>query len=348
MQIRNLCLPVIILSVAGLVACGDAVVNDTDTSVGGADTVEPVDVLAPLDVLPPWDVLTGDNFGQDLPDFQDVFDDVAADSGISDTGPEDNGPDVQQTGLYITRPDLSSCDPGVLTDFQKQLVLDRVNYIRDLHDLEPVYYNDEGDTVTAECSLTCLANESLSHEPPEDWACWSQEAYDGCSQSNIFIQWGVAPTSYPSPDIVDGFMTDEGVETLGHRRWLIDPWLAYISFGRVDNYADKMSTAAIKVFNDDLADISSSEITMVAYPYGDGYPASLYNDNVMMSFSVVDNVSNKWANGDEQINFSSASITITDRQDNPVNVRDVQYDNKGFGIPNNLRGVAMECGVEKP
>ncbi|MGI6393449.1 MAG: CAP domain-containing protein [bacterium] len=253
--------------------------------------------------------------------------------------------DIVEDGVYYTEPNVGKCDPGDLNDKEKSAVLKRLNYIRSLHGLPPVVYKSEDDYLTAECALVISANKKLSHTPESNWKCYSQDALEGCNKSNIFIQWGTNALSLPSTSIVDAFMTDENVETLGHRRWFIDPWLAHISFGRVDDTKNNVLGSAIKVINDAQQSSIPSSVKFVAYPFED-YPSKLYNDNVMMSFSLVYDRVNKWNNN--KVSFASAAIAIKDPNNKTMKITGMKFDNEGYGIPNNIRWFAqgIESGVK--
>ncbi|HNW82434.1 MAG TPA: CAP domain-containing protein [bacterium] len=253
--------------------------------------------------------------------------------------------DEENNSIYSSEPDVAKCAAGTVSGNEKDIVLKRVNYIRSLHDLPPVVYKDEDDVYAAECALIIAANEELSHTPGSDWKCYSEDAYTGCNKSNIFIQWGIDPLLFKSKTVVDAFMTDEDVESLGHRRWLIDPWLAHISFGRADDFSKKITGAAIKVINTDEQDISGSGIEFVAYPYK-YYPAEFYNENVMMSFTVIKDKMNKWNN--DQVDFLTAAIAIKDPDNKLIKVSGKKSDSEGYGVPNNLRWYAqsVETGVK--
>lgn len=255
----------------------------------------------------------------------------------SDIDSQINIPDEENEGIYSTDPDVSRCEPGIVTDSEKKDVLDRLNYIRSLHNLPPVTYEKNDDVITAECSLIIAANKKLSHTPTSDWDCYSNDAYTGCNKSNIYVQWGGDPLIVESESVVDAFMTDEGVESLGHRRWFIDPWLSHISFGRADDTENKVLGSAIKVINTTEQSIASSSIKFVAYPF-EYYPAELYNDSVMLSFSVISDKTNKWKNN--QVKFSSAAISIKDPLNKIIKITGMKFDNEGYGVPNNMRWFA--------
>ena len=287
-----------------------------------------------------------DNSGNDEDSESENDDENGNDGGNNET-PDENGGDEDETpdddgAVYSSLPDVEECVAGTVSGSEKAKVLARVNYIRSIHDLKPVYYDPEGDEITAQCSLIIAANQKLSHTPDSSWKCWTHDAYDGCNSSNIFIQWASYDlASLDSTEVVDAFLADEDVESLGHRRWLIDPWLAHISFGRADYYDGSSSSvvgSAIKVINDDNQDISDTDIEFIAYPFHE-YPAELYNDNVMMSFTVIKDRLNKYSNG-TNLNLASATIAITDPDNKTVKVKNILFDTDGYGVPNNVRWFA--------
>lgn len=247
---------------------------------------------------------------------------------------EDPDIDIADDAVYLEEPVVDSCESGEVSDSEKQRVLKYVNYIRSLHDLPPVTYNEDDDVYTAECSLVIAANKKLDHHPDSSWDCFTEDALTGCSKSNIYIFSGGNPLSVSSESIIDAYMTDVGVDSLGHRRWLIDPWLDYVSFARVDDVDKRVLGSAIKVINDDQQDISDSSIEFVAYPF-EYYPKELFNAGVQMSFSVIDNTNSKWLNDD--VDFRTAAITIIDPDNKKLGISGRAFDNDGYGVPNIIR-----------
>jgi len=253
---------------------------------------------------------------------------------VEDKDLEVTDTDELEEGVYSQEPTVDSCESGSVSDSEKTKVLVWVNYIRSLHDLSPVAYEEDDDIYTAECSLVIAANKRLEHFPDSSWDCFTEDALTGCSKSNIYIYSGGNPLSVPSESIINAYMTDIGVEVLGHRRWLIDPWLAHVSFSRVDDVHNKVLGSAIKVINDEQQDISGSDIEFVAYPY-EYYPKELFNSDVQMSFTVVEDTTSKWQNDD--VDFLTAAIAVTDPDNKKMTVSGRASDNEGYGVPNILR-----------
>jgi len=231
--------------------------------------------------------------------------------------------------IYEILPDIQNCYEGVLKDSEKQKVLEEFNFIRSLHGLNPVSYNYEDDIYTAKAALIIVANEEMNHHPDQSYQCWTEEGEFGSSHSNLHMSWGWEDKIPKSEDFVIGWIVDEEVESLGHRRWMLFPFLSNTSYGRVDVLG--FTGAVIKVINDE---INPSNVDFVAYPYEE-YPRNLFTKNWYLSFSVVADRYNLWNN--EKVDFSDAVIEIHNENGEALQINSIYYDNKGYGIPNNLQ-----------
>lgn len=248
---------------------------------------------------------------------------------------------VQMNTLYETPPDVTRCNPGVLKQEEKTKVLNKVNEIRRLHGLKPVAYEPEDDPLTQASALIIAANATLSHFPDKSLRCWSQEGEKGSSTSNLHISYYEGTGNLDASEtFVIGWLIDEGVESLGHRRWILDPFLKTISFGRVDGKPlvasrwDIVSGAAIKVINEARADIADLQSDFVAYPHND-YPSELFSLGWYLSFSALTDKEDPWGNRD--VDYAGAKIEVKDDGGKLMKVSDVKHDNAGFGLPNILQ-----------
>lgn len=231
--------------------------------------------------------------------------------------------------IYEQLPDVNSCFEGELTQDEKLKSLNVVNRIRAMHNLPPVTYDFEGDKFAQKGALVSAANKALSHEPPSSWKCFSQDAYYGNENSNLFISMGSGGTA---PDSEYGFiswMIDNNVPNLGHRRAIINPFIDKMSFGRVDDLSGGTRVTAMNFkFMDNLnANISNTDIEFVAYPQGN-YDKNYFMNGWYLSFSAIKNKSQWW---DNQIDYSAATINMFDENNNQVSISDIGSDNSGGG-----------------
>lgn len=256
--------------------------------------------------------------------------------------------------LYATPPNVEACDPGVLKESEKLAVLEYLNAVRALHDLAPVTYDNQHDEETAQAALLIVANNSMSHTP-SSWAeCFTEAGYAGSSTSNLY--W-VGPEEFKEEPLlgqstgdIRSWMVDENVYSLGHRRWLLDPFLTQISYGRVDGTPwgyDKnqiVQGSVIKVFGYDEEKTPNHTPEFVAYPYRD-YPLDLFLVDWYWSFSaVIDPLSQQ---NNDDVDYQDAVITVTSEAGEEA-VHDVSSNTDGFGLPNFLQWKVADVQLNQP
>ena len=237
--------------------------------------------------------------------------------------------------LYATQPDVAGCSAGSLTASAKADVLARLNAIRSLHRLPPVTYSDADDPQTAQTSLMMVANGQLSHTPPSSWLCYTASGAAGAGSGNLFSSTSAAGLT--DDQYLGGWLTEAGSAALGHRRWMLDPFLGKTSYGRVSMRMANgaiSDAATLKVF--DFAEgiaIPTGLPTFVAYPFGD-YPARYADPKAYLSFSVIAGATGRSASAG--VRFTNARIVVTSGSTS-LAVSDVTFDNDGYGLPNNLQ-----------
>jgi hypothetical protein len=244
---------------------------------------------------------------------------------------------------YLNPPQVPACQPGSLAKVRKRQALERVNELRTLSGLPPVVYDEASQAKAQAAALVSVANSDIEHQPPGGWVCWSQLAFDGCDTGNLHIGWqSEAFTPDEPPGIIDGWLIDTGVPSLGHRRWILDPFLAKIAYGSVHGPAMVATdwgwsqAAVLSVIHDEDADISGLELPFIAYPVGD-YPSEAFDKDWYHSFSVLSDTEEKW--GNEAVDFTDATVQVTGPS-GPLVVTDVYPSNAWYGLPNHLQWIA--------
>jgi hypothetical protein len=253
----------------------------------------------------------------------------------------------QYQQYYDVLPDISQCKTGSLKQSTKDNILNYLNKIRDLHKLPHFEYDASFDDEAMEIALICAANGALSHTPDQSWHCYSQTGYNGGISTNLFLGSG---TSYTCESSVVSWMNDRNQIELGHRRWIIDPFVKKIAFGRVDGVpvGGQSAVSAMAYYYDsqNQGNISSVPNDFVACPYGD-YPPSLWDFGwSVLSFTVIADKSNRWNNNSELVKYAStlngqpvneAYVEVEDEDGNIQTFKRNEglgwaYDN--YGIPN--------------
>jgi len=218
-----------------------------------------------------------------------------------------------------------------------------VNYIRSLHGLKPVVYESSVDNESMEGCLNIVASGEGGHSANPSSACYTAAGARGREFSNLFQSWSSQPLDITSESSIIGWMIDDHTDPsledrVGHRRAIVNPFLTRISFGRADgqvkggtNYITAMNLHYQNFVNGNITD---QDIEYVAYPY-QNYPPQFVNKNFYLNFNVIYN--KHTAFGNQNVNFSGATVTMKDENDNSLQVHSIRHDNEGWGsLPNNL------------
>ena len=237
--------------------------------------------------------------------------------------------------LYAEEPDVDACFAGRLTQAAKNRALEAMNQIRALHGVPPVQYSSRYDRQMQEASLIQAANRFLSHHSEPSAQCYTEAGAAGSGTSNIAGSTlnGQGTDQDPAYNIV-GWTNDANnlalVAAAGHRRWVLNPFAAYVSYGQVQGYA------AQKVFgfDDEPHIIPRIEVDYVAFPY-ETYPFHLVEGDPPWSFSVIEDPDTFWNNRSDY--FRGATITVTRVEDGTeLLITDRYTDTQGMGVPNLL------------
>ncbi len=243
--------------------------------------------------------------------------------------------------LYTEPPDLARCHPGSLRPEAKASFVAALNAMRALHGLGPVRHDPAADGAVAESALMMAANDALSHDPPPSWKCWTAAGAAAAGSSNLL--GGVSSPSLPYEDdngILAEWLIEGDSDEIGHRRWLLYPYLEQTALGRVIAVLPsgvRVDSAVMKVFGppDDSmrrARPAAAIPEFVAWPQGD-YPRFFFSPRARLSFSISEDQTETDRLG--AVDFSEAKISIS-LGGRSLPVRDQMSDNEGFGTPNNL------------
>lgn len=236
---------------------------------------------------------------------------------------------------YTVTPQVSNCVAGQVSSADKNAVLARINEIRNRHGLPTVTYDSSDDAAAAAAALYMVANGELSHTPSSSGSCYTSEAARLAGTSNLYMAGGSNTRNMASADAVTAYLVDTNVSTLGHRRWVLYPFLASTTFGRVDSDDGKSMASALRTIGGAASSVSMTN-DFVAYPYG-SYPASDFSKSWYLSFSAIASKTNAYANGKSQVSFASASISVTDASGNALTVSDRDENYDGYGLANSLQ-----------
>lgn len=273
--------------------------------------------------------------------------------------------------IYKTLPDLKKGEIGEITEEEKKAALAEVNKIRKLHHLPKIEYETQYEKQMNEGALITAANGVLNHNPQKTAKFYSEEGGWGCFNGNLYLEKHTLlsfkkrnvklsqlnmdnaiktlnPKIATAEKIIDAFLLDERVISLGHRRWLLNPFFFKTSYGRVDGYSIQdnyhfVTGATLKVMNFYNNNVNNNLYNsklpdFVAYPY-ENYPSTLFKRYWYFSFSAIADKKSFWKN--KNVNFSSATINITDEFGNNIKIKNVQSNNLPNGLPNCIQWKAL-------
>lgn len=241
--------------------------------------------------------------------------------------------------LYAEVPDVDNCQTGQLTELAKNRALEAVNQIRSLHGLSPFKYSYHYDDQMQQASLMQEANNFPGHYPPTSSKCYTEEGAEGSETSNISGSFKMLDPAAHLTQLADDFFHTH----LGHRRWILSPFVTYISYGQVGRAATQKALG----FSQELALTQQINVDFVAFPYGT-YPYNLLNKNLYhdadptpWSFSVIVDKKNSFNNKGDF--FKNAIITVTRISDQvQLPIYNQYTDTKGYGLLYNHLGWNVE------
>lgn len=129
----------------------------------------------------------------------------------------------------LTTSDVSTCTPGTNSTAYKEAVLRRINWFRAMAGLPAaITFNATSSARDQEAAVVMSANNSLSHFPNATWACFTPNAANAASNSNIAI-------GNAGADAITAYIWDFGANNnvVGHRRWLLYPQTQIMGTGDV-------------------------------------------------------------------------------------------------------------------
>ena len=151
-----------------------------------------------------------------------------------------SGVSIYADSVYRQKPNTKSSpySPGRLSDESLQNTLGVVNLIRYIAGIDYHVALDSHYTELAQAtSLVEYLNNELSHDPDRPSGISDdlyKNALEGADHSNL----GLGYTSL-GDSIINGFMNDSlgpNITTVGHRRWILNPYMGKTGFGHVGRY----------------------------------------------------------------------------------------------------------------
>ena len=144
--------------------------------------------------------------------------------------------------------DQTTCDAGTSSIESQAAILQHINYFRAVAGVPAnIAFNSAFSAKAKQAALMMSANQMLSHAPPSDWHCYTEDGKEAAENSSLSLGLSGAPT-------IRGYFKDEGEGNyaLGHRRWLLNPPTQEMGTGDVTAKNSFSASNALWVFDSHL------------------------------------------------------------------------------------------------
>lgn len=192
--------------------------------------------------------------------------------------------------------DQNNCTSGTTSTDFKNSVVARINYFRAMAGVPAnITLNSTYNTKAQQAALMMSANNSLNHNPPSSWSCYTADGDQAAGSSNISLGsngW----------DAVSGQVRDNGANNtrVGHRRWLLFPQTLQMGAGDVAANGSYSAANSIWVFDGNSGNPRpTTRDDFVAWP--------------TKGYNPYQVVPMRWSLSYPNADFSNATVTV--RQD---------------------------------
>jgi uncharacterized protein YkwD len=141
-------------------------------------------------------------------------------------GKDINGEEIAP---YIWNGKSGGCDEGTVDFDIQSKVADRINYFRRNAGVPEVLFDEATNEYCQKAALMMTANNTLEHDPPRTWRCWSNDGAYAAKHSLLIKD---ANTS-----LAVTYIMDDKNPTAGNRRWLLYPNGKVYGHGSTNDYA---------------------------------------------------------------------------------------------------------------
>lgn len=208
--------------------------------------------------------------------------------------------------------DTERCRPGRLADTSTRRQLQAINFARRMTGLAKVDLDPSTVEHAQAAALIMTAKHAVSHYPPRDWPCWTRRGYEAAAQSNLYE----GKRRQSNSDKIEAYLDDWGGNNhrVGHRRWLLYPYLAAVGIGGTDR-------ANVTHLFGTPFDATAPNPQWVAWPSAGWFPNKL-------------DPRGRWSlsSGADGTDFSQARVSVT-FDDKPVKGIKLRTPDNGVGKP---------------
>jgi hypothetical protein len=199
---------------------------------------------------------------------------------------------------------ISDCAPGKTNLEARVATLKTINFARKLADLSPIHEAKGATKRGQAAALIMSAAENLSHEPQNDWPCYSTLGAQGAASSNLYWSSIRQTAAYWVLGYLDDYGT--GNNRVEHRNWILNPETSTMGFGITPN------TSALVVTGDGIGKTNPGAAGGVAWPSAGYFPVDLVP------------TSNRWSYTQKGLQNYGGDVTVSKNGVN-IGLRPVEY-----------------------
>jgi uncharacterized protein YkwD len=207
--------------------------------------------------------------------------------------------------------DLGGCRPGSPSPEATKTILDNLNFVRGLAGLSRVTFSETLSARAQNAALIMSANQTLTHDVPRTFKCYSSTGALAASRSNLYLGW----TDMPADFVVPGYMTDPGPSNIlaGHRRWILYPSATVFGSG--------LTSTAQALWVVGPTSNTNPNPRWVPWPTPGWFPSDFQPDGLW-----------SLASGYEHANFARAHVKVM-RDGEALRVHMYRFVGRGYGSP---------------
>lgn len=177
--------------------------------------------------------------------------------------------------------------PGKLDDAAVKEALDFLNLAREIAGVPADVRIDPG--LQSKCQIAAMvlaAAEQMSHQPrkPEELAEPTyRTALEALAQSNLSYR---LPAESLRQSLIGQLLDDDpgNLASVGHRRWLLNPWMKTVGFGQAVRAGGESSYSVVYVFDQSRETPFTKEV--VCWPAPGPFPVELLSSRMPWSISI--------------------------------------------------------------
>lgn len=249
--------------------------------------------------------------------------------------------DVFKASSMSDAPDINNCYAGKLSAKFRNEFLNEINTVRALHGLPSVSYDDAREDEMMQTALILAANNILTHYPEANTDCYSDIGVVGARTSSLEMGVRQNKNDYSPAESITNMVHDKlnlFAGDVGHRLWMLNPFLQKSAYGSVNApsfkdsrfpYVVGTSYKVVYPFNN----ATTTPLGVIAYPYNN-YPAKYYMAGSILSISVLADQKNFFAN--RNVDYAKATVVVTERSSGAKQkISNIRYEN--IGLPNHIQ-----------